>query len=159
MQPAQPLPEHLWLKKLVGDWTFESEASPGPGKPPIKTTGTESVRSVGDLWFIGEGLGDMPGGGMGTMMITLGYDPDKKRYVGTWLGSMMTYLWVYDGYREGDTLHLEAMGASMSGDGSMAKYRDSIQFLTDDHRTLSSATQNPDGTWNTFMTMHYKRKN
>jgi hypothetical protein len=36
----------------------------------------------------------MPGGAATTMM-TLGYDPHRKRYVGTWIGSMMTHLWVY----------------------------------------------------------------
>ena len=31
------------------------------------------------------------------MIMTLGYDPQKKRFVGTLIGSMMTHLWVYDG--------------------------------------------------------------
>jgi len=29
-------------------------------------------------------------------MMTLGYDPQKKRYLGTWIGSMMSHLWVYE---------------------------------------------------------------
>src|SRR3712207_8501500 len=47
--------------------------------------------------FRSEGQGDMPGGGVGTTLMTLGYDPQTQRYVGTWGGSMMNYLWVYDG--------------------------------------------------------------
>lgn len=39
----------------------------------------------------------MPGCGRTTTLMTLGYDPQKQRYVRTWIGSMMTYLWVYDG--------------------------------------------------------------
>jgi hypothetical protein len=35
----------------------------------------------------------MPGGGAATMFLTLGYDPQRERYVGTWIGSMMTHLW------------------------------------------------------------------
>ncbi len=53
----------------------------GPGKPPEKAKGTESVRSLGGLWILAEGRGEMPGGGAMTTMMTLGYDPQKKR---TW---------------------------------------------------------------------------
>ena len=55
--------EHEWLAKLVGDWTFETEAVMGPGQPPVKGTGTERVRSLGGLWIVGEGSGEMPGDG------------------------------------------------------------------------------------------------
>ena len=89
--------EHQWLQKLVGDWTFETEATMEPGEPPMKSKGTESVRSLGGLWIIAEGQGDMPDGSPATMIMTLGYDPHTKRYTGTWIGSMMTHLWVYDG--------------------------------------------------------------
>ena len=93
----EPQREHEWLHKLVGEWTSEMEATMEPGKPPEKCTGTERVRSLGGLWIVGEGQGEMPGGGLATMILTLGYDPARKRYVGTWIGSMMSHLWVYDG--------------------------------------------------------------
>ena len=157
MEPSQPVEEHLWLQRLTGDWTYSSEAFMGPDQPPVVSSGKERFRTLGGLWYVGESQGKMPGGGDCTMMITLGYDPQKKRYVGSWIGSMMTQFWVYDGFVEGDTLHLEADGPSFSGDGTTAKYRDSMEFLTDDHRVLRSGVQLPDGSWNIFMTAHYRR--
>lgn len=54
--------EHLWLQKLNGDWTFEAECSMGPDQPPHKSTGTQTVRSLGGLWSICEGDGEAPDG-------------------------------------------------------------------------------------------------
>src|SRR3712207_1742920 len=101
-QPApmllpEPQAAHQWLQHLVGEWTLEGEATMGPGQPPAPFRGTERVRSLGGLWFLAEGEGDMPGGGTATTLMALGYDPNKGRYVGTFIGSMMTHLWVYDG--------------------------------------------------------------
>jgi hypothetical protein len=89
---TEPQKEHQWLQKLVGEWTYECKASMEPGKPPEKLEGSESVRSLGGLWVVCEDRGGMPGAGMATTLMTLGYDPQKKQYVGTWVGSMMTYL-------------------------------------------------------------------
>src|SRR5687767_10419144 len=97
---SEPQPEHRWLGKLVGGWTFESDCDMGPGKPREKFKGTQTIRSIGGLWIVGEGQGEMPGGRVGTMILTLGYDPQAKRFVGTWLGSMMAALWVYEGKRD-----------------------------------------------------------
>ena len=158
---AKPQPEHRWLQKLLGDWTSEAEMTMEPGKPPEKSTGTESVRSLGDLWILAEGQGEMPGGGAATMLLTLGYDPQRKRFVGTWVGSMMTHLWVYDGALDdtGRVLTLETEGPSMTApETAMGKYRDVIEFLGDDHRTLTSHALGDDGTWRKFMTAHYRRK-
>jgi Protein of unknown function (DUF1579) len=157
---AEPQKEHQWLHKLVGEWTSESEATMEPGKPPEKFRGTESVRSLGGLWILAEGEGEMPGGGAATMMLTLGYDPQKKRYVGTWIGSMMTHLWVYDGALDAAerVLTLEAEGPSMAGEGKMAKYKDVIEFKSDDHRVLTSHMLGEDGQWHGFMTAHYRRR-
>jgi hypothetical protein len=158
---AEPQQEHRWLQKLVGEWTYEHEASMGPDQPPSKFQGTEKVRSLGGLWVIAEGQGDMPGGGTANSIMTIGYDPQKKRYVGTWVGSMMTHLWPYEGSVDaaGKVLTLNSEGPNMSGDGKMAKYQDIIEFVSDDHRTLTSQMQGDDGTWNKFMTAHYHRKN
>ena len=60
---TEPQKEHGWLQKLVGEWTSEAEATMEPGKPPETFRGTESVRSLGGLWVLAEGQGEMPGGG------------------------------------------------------------------------------------------------
>jgi hypothetical protein len=49
-----------------------------PGKPPEKFTGIESVGSLGGLWTEAKGRGEMPGGGTAAMMMTRGYDPQRK---------------------------------------------------------------------------------
>ena len=157
---AEPHNEHHWLQKLVGEWTYETEAKMGPDQPPEKAMGTESVRSLGGLWILAEGQGEMPGCGAMTTMLTLGYDSQKHRYVGTWIGSMMTHLWVYDGELDTDekVLTLNAEGPAMTGEGKMAKYKDVTEFKSDDHRVLTSHVLGDDGQWHQFMTANYRRK-
>lgn len=157
---AEPQAEHRWLQQLVGEWTFETEATMGPDQPQMKSQGTETVRAIGELWVQGEGRGEMPGGGMATMILTLGYDPKKKRFVGTWIGSMMTHLWIYDGERDasGRVLTLNAEGPDMATAGKMARYRDVVEILSEDHRMLTSHMLGDDGNWQPFMKAHYRRK-
>src|SRR5688572_3388569 len=145
--------EHEWLQRIIGEWTHESHASMGPDKPTEKFIGTESVRSLGGIWILAEGESEMPGGGMGTTIMTLGYDPSKSRFVGTFIGSMMTYLWIYDGQLDEstNTLTLESEGPDMSGQGTMAKYRDVIELKSDDHRVFTSHMLGDDGKWTQFM--------
>jgi len=160
MQQIEPQKEHRWLHKLVGEWTYEGEAMMGPDQPPHKSKGTERVRSLGDLWFVAEGEMEMPGGGHGITMMTLGYDPQKKRFVGTWLGSMMTNLWVYDGALDAAerVLTLDTEGPNMTVEGKTSKYKDVIEFKSDDHRVLTSHILGDDGKWQQFMTSDYRRK-
>ena len=157
---AEPQEEHRWLGRLVGEWTFDGEATEGPDRPPQAFAGTETVRSLGEVWVLAEGAGEAPGGGVERSLMTLGYDPQRRRFVGTWIGSMMTHLWVYDGAlgADGRALTLEAEGPGMAGDGTMATYRDVIEIRSDDHRVLTSHVLGDDGTWRQFMTAHYRRK-
>jgi Protein of unknown function (DUF1579) len=156
---AEPQKEHEWLQKLVGEWSFESDCNMGPDQPPGKFKGTESVRSIGGLWMLCEGRGEMPGCGAATTLMTLGYDPARKRYAGSFIGSMMTHMWLYDGSLDeaGKVLTLDTEGPSFTGDGKMVKYQDIIEFRSDDHRTLSSQSLGDDGKWRRFMEAHYRR--
>ena len=157
---VEPSKEHHWLQQLVGEWTFESEAFMGPDKPSVKSAGTESVRSLGGLWIIGEGKGEMPNGETGNMVLTVGYDPEAKKYVGTWIGSMMARLWVYDGSLDaaGKVLTLEADGPDMVNPGKTAKYRDVTEIKDADSRLFYSQVLGEDGQWHTFMTSTYRRR-
>jgi hypothetical protein len=160
MHEVKKTREHAWLKKLAGEWLGEGEASMGPDQPAMKWMVEERVRAIGDVWVQAESHGTMPDGSPSIMIITLGFDPERKRFTGTFVGSMMTYLWIYDGELDpsGRTLALNAEGPSMAGDGAMAKYQDIVEIISDDHRTLSSQMLMPDGSWSKFMTSHYRRK-
>lgn len=157
---AEPQQEHQWLQKLVGEWTCETEANMGADRPPEKATGTESVRLLGGLWILAEGQGEMPGGGEATTMMTIGYDPQKQRYIGTWVGSMMSYLWLYDGELDAakNILTLNSDGPSMTSEGKIGKYKDVIEFKSDEHRVMTSHFLSDDGQWHHFMTVNYQRK-
>jgi hypothetical protein len=158
---TEPQKQHQWLQQLVGEWSTESEMACEPGQPPQIFKGTDSVRSLGGLWVLCEGRGEMPGGEPATMIMTLGYDPRTGRFVGSWVGSMMTHLWVYDGWLDEaeKLLTLESEGPSFSGDGTLATYRDVIEIKSADHRVLTSQLRGVDGQWGTpFMTAHYRRR-
>jgi hypothetical protein len=101
----------------------------------------------------------MPGGAPGRTVMTLGYDPARKRYVGTFVGSMMSNLWVYEGTvdPEGRALTLETEGPVMDGDGRIAPYRDVIELDGPDRRFLTSYMQREDGEWTQIMRMEYRR--
>jgi hypothetical protein len=150
MTQAKPQEEHVWLKRFLGDWESEGEG----------VNGVESVRALGDLWIVADGQGEMPDGDASATQMTLGFDPDRKRFVGTWVGSMMTYQWVYDGELDasGKVLTLNCEGPAFDGSGKMMPYRDVHEFVSDDHRQLKAYTQNEDGSWKHFMTTDYKRK-
>lgn len=153
-----PQPERRWLRKLLGIWTYEADLD--PEHQGAKATGTERGRAIGEFWVQLEGAGGMPGSGEpATTIQTLGFDPTKRRFTGTWIGSMMAHHWLYDGELDAghDRLTLTSEGPSMSGEGTMALYRDVIEFQGDDQRTLTASTQQPDGTWSAFMVVRYRR--
>jgi len=157
---AEAQKEHEWLQQLVGEWTAEMSMVMAPDQPPMTSQGSESVRSLGGLWTLGEGQGQCPDGPPVTSLMTLGFDPAKGRFVGSFIASMMSMLWIYEGSldADGESLVLDTVGPAMTGNGSMVKYQDIITFLSPDHRTLTSRAQGADGQWTEFMTAHYRRK-
>lgn len=156
---AQPQQQHLWLKKLLGEWTVEGEAAM-PGEAAMKFSGTESVRALGDLWIIAESRGRTPDGSTAEMMMTLGYDSLKKAFVGTWVSSTMNYMWIYEGALDtnGNSLILESTGPSMSSPGAMSRSQDIIEIVSDTHRIMRSRMLGDDGQWHPTMEIHFHKK-
>jgi hypothetical protein len=157
---ARPQAEHQWLQKFVGEWTSEGKMTVAPGEEPVVFRGTESVRALGGLWVVGEAKGEMPGGGEMVSITTIGYDPRKGRYVGSFIASMMAEMWLYEGTLDEaqQTLSLDTEGPAMDGSGGRAKYRDVMKFESDDHRVLTSHVLGEDGEYRQFMEAHYRRK-
>jgi uncharacterized protein DUF1579 len=72
----------------------------------------------------------------------------------------MTTLWIYDGQLDAGekVLTLNSEGPSMADDGTTAKYKDIIEFKSNDHRLLRAEVQNADGSWQQFMVVNYRRR-
>jgi hypothetical protein len=154
----KPQAEHEWLQKFVGEWESVTEAACGPTGKPVKVAGTTSVRSIGGFFIHGEATGGMPDGGPSTSFMTLGFDAAAGKYVGTWFGSMMTKLWVYDATREGEKLILASEGPSFETPGKTAMYHDIVELVSDDHYTLTARFLGEDGNWNEMMKVDHHRK-
>jgi hypothetical protein len=157
--PVVAQQEHRWLARLAGHWTYESEMIMAPGEKPALYTGTEQVRLIGELWAVCEGEGPISEGENATTLMTLGYAPDRGRFVGTFVGSMMAYMWIYDGSLDaaGEVLTLESDGPSFTAEGQMGKYKDEITFDGEDRRVMTSRYLADDGEWRLFMTSSYRR--
>ena len=155
---AEPEEPHRWLEQMLGDWHVRTTGSDGEadGSGPW----TEHVRSLQGLWIVCEGQGTMPGGSFGETLMTLGYNPETKRYIGTWVGSMLTHMWVYDGEldAEGRSLSLYCDGPDFENPGRTARYRDVITLLDHSRRLLTAQVQAPDGSWKDMMTAEYLRR-
>ncbi|MBB4186058.1 DUF1579 domain-containing protein [Sinorhizobium terangae] len=155
---AEPQEEHRWLEQLLGEWEVTS-LPPTEGDQP-QTPWTENVRSMQGLWVVCEGKGTMPDGSPAQSLMTLGFNPQTNRYVGTWVGSMMTHMWVYDGVLEDDrkTLTLNCEGPDFDRPGRSASYQDVITLIDGNHRTLTARVQTEDGSWKEVMAAEYRRR-
>ena len=154
--------EHRWLQQLVGDWTYEVHAQMGPDKPEEVFHGKEHVRGLGELWVVCEGEGEMPDGDSMQTLMTLGFDPARGHFLGSWAGSMMTHMWIYDGGLDEArrVLTLDTTGPDFSPDaqpGATARYQDIIELTGENTRTLRSQMLGADGQWHQFMLAEYKR--
>ena len=150
--------QHRWLQQLLGDWTYESTVATGAGDSETYI-GTDRVRALGEFWVIADGEGEFPGNGPARMVVTLGYDPLRKRFTGTFIHSMMSYLWLYDGELDGTRriLTLESTGPAMAGPDTTARYRDVIEIVGESERLFTSYALQDDGNWHQFMSARYTR--
>lgn len=155
--------EHQWLQQLVGQWTFEAEMFGGPDQPSMKTKGKETVRMFGDNWLIAEGVGEMPcpesETSVGYTCLTLGYSPEKQAIIGTWIGSMMNHMWIYEGSLDPEKglVVLNTTGPKCDGSSGNANYRESVQLVSSEERLFFSAVQTDDGEWVNMMKATYRR--
>jgi hypothetical protein len=154
-----PVKEHAWLARFVGEWETEADISCDPSQPPMKCLGTESARMLGGFWLVAQGRSDM-GGMPFESVLTLGYDPEKQKYVGSWIDSMTGYLWKYEGAvnAAGTILTLDIEGPSPAGPGKLARYKEATEFKSPDHRIFTSSIQGEDGNWTSTVTVNYRKK-
>jgi hypothetical protein len=158
--PEMPKPqkEHAWLEQFAGEWDYVSEAKPPGQEEAMRFKGEEKSRMIGGFWLVAENKGDMLGTQF-TGIMTLGYDPKSKQYIGTWVDSMGDYMWQYKGSVEGKTLTLDSKGpCPLKPPGTLVNFRETLELKDKDHKVFTSSYQEDDGSWVQMLTMDYTRK-
>lgn len=129
-EPAMPevTDHHKRVLSAVGEWEGTITVHM-PEMEPQTLPARETVEAVGPYWAsstftAGEGAMGFSG------KSSLGYDNDKKQYVGTWIDSTTTYLTVMHGEFDAtkNALVMRWKGPNWMGDGAETDFRsESIQ--------------------------------
>jgi Protein of unknown function (DUF1579) len=99
---AIPGAPHRLLASMAGSWTTMTKSWMEPGKPPMESAGTcEQKMILGGRYLYQEFSGDMMGMPFTGIGIT-GYDNHKQRYVSTWMDSMSTGIYFFEGLSGAD---------------------------------------------------------
>jgi hypothetical protein len=157
----KPTPEHERLKHDVGVWDATIKAwMQGPQSEPAVSQGLETVRLMpGGFWILSEfegKFGDSAFHGAGQS----GYDPQKKKYVGTWVDSMSPSIMMMEGDFDPDskTMTMYSKGTDPAGKPYDAK-------LTSIHKdentrvfTMSMKSDETKGEYVKMMEITYTRR-
>ena len=158
MEKAKPTKEHEWLRGLTGEWIVEGKAVPDVAE--YRSSGTETGATWGDFWVVLDGEMRVAGSSeTARSRFTLGYDPDRGVFVGSFTSTHMPSLWVYEGSLDDDgkALRLKCRGPRMDGQPGETDYVDTFEIVSGDHRRLRSTVRGDDGQWSEFMVAEYRR--
>lgn len=158
MPVPKPGPEHELLKKDVGVWDATVESTMQPGGKPAVSKAVETGTLLGDgLWLIqdfkGETMG-MPFQGHGVS----GYDPSKKKYVGTWVDSMSTGLTTTEGTYDPKTRTMTSRLEGPGPDGTVMRMRAVSEWKDGDTRVFTLYSPAGQGEEFAMMKITYKRR-
>jgi Protein of unknown function (DUF1579) len=100
---ATPGSPHKLLESMTGSWNTHTKSWMEPGTPPMESKGTcEQTMLLGGRYLQQVFTGDMMGTTFTGIGVT-GYDNHKKKYVSTWMDSMSTGIFFFEGTAGADS--------------------------------------------------------
>jgi hypothetical protein len=157
---AKPLPQHETLKKEVGTWDATMNLfMGGPDAPPTTYKAVETVKLLeGGLWTMGEYRGELFGREFVGRSF-LGYDPEKGKYVTSWVDNMAPKLTILEGTYDSATRTLTMLTDGKDpATGKPIKEKHTHLFKDDDNRTFKMSHTGEDGKEVVLMEVVYKRR-
>jgi len=156
-QPPTPGPEHKILAMEAGTWDATVEMFM-PGAPPMTSKGTETnTMGCGGLCLISDFKGEfggMPFHGHGTST----WDPNKKKYVGTWIDSMSSGLSLSEGTYDAAAKKATSTMEGPDPTGKIVKSKTVVEYKDDNTRVMSMFMTGPDGKEVPTMKISYTKK-
>jgi hypothetical protein len=152
-----PQPEHGLLKRFAGAWTFEKKSTPRDGSPS-QNLGSGEMRGelLGAFFVVCRWSGNIYETDFSAVQ-TLGYDVDKEEYSGSWVDSIMSYRWQFNGSLESEGNELVIVASGPGPGGGTTTFRERYQFNSANSITVVAEILQ-DEQWVTFMSTQLTRK-
>ncbi|MEO8359067.1 MAG: DUF1579 family protein [Vicinamibacteria bacterium] len=148
-------PELARLGKDVGDWDGVISVTPAPGAPAQESKGRLNGKLIsGGKWLILDFKNHTTGfEGHGIY----GFDPAKKRYVGTWVDDVRGTIDVAEGDWDDDTRTLTYHWSTTLPNGSKMSWTETSQKVSDSEQVFRVFFPQPDGSPFEMMRAVYKK--
>jgi len=155
---AAPGEPHRLLAKLEGSWKTRTTHWPVPGQPPVTGEGSCEQKMILDGRFLHQEFkGDM----MGVPFIGIGvngYDNHTGKYVSTWMDSMATGLYYFEGTADAEGRTITQICNYDDPVKGPVKWRSISRFIDDDTHEFEMFSIDQDGNEEKMMELTYIRK-
>jgi hypothetical protein len=154
MAMPTPVDQHKQLLAGVGEWEGTLTSYMIPGMKPEPVAAHETVTAIGEFWTLSQfhcQFMGQPYHGSGHY----GYDPEKKKYIGTWVDSMSSQFALMEGEVDPKTNTLVMHWQARDMTGKVVPHR-SESTMGGDARTMTFYSGEGAGTKS--MTIEMKRK-
>ncbi len=156
--PMKPNKEHALLKKDVGVWDADITMFMDPNAEPTKSKGVETDKMLGDFWLMTHFEYDFMGQQV-TGHGLIGYDPSKKKYVGTWHESASPYMATMEGTYDEKTNKMTYMMKAKNPAGVEESYKIVMTHVDDGNRLFEMFAPTPGSDKMTrMMEIKYKKR-
>jgi hypothetical protein len=111
---------------------------------------------LGDMWLISHFQGtffDMPFSGCGQF----GFNPDSKKYVGTWVDSMSPFAMTMEGTFDESTKTMTQFGTGKDPAGNEMKSKSTVVYNQDGSRTFTMFAPAAEDQWMKIMEIRYTK--
>ena len=140
----EPSKEMERFKSDIGTWDCEVRMFGDPAEKPAISKGSETVSMLGGMWLVSHFKGEMMGmqfEGSGQT----GFNPETKKYTGTWVDSMSPYAMATEGTWDEKTQTFTQHGTGKDATGNEMKMKMTSVYNKDGTRLFTMSGAMPDG--------------
>ena len=152
--PVGPSEEHKMLARDEGTWTVEMKMMTPNGEPMVMPGKEVNTMTLNGLWMMSEfESGPFQGRGQ------FGWDPVKKKFIGTWIDNMNPYLTVQEGTydKEAGALVMFSKGINPETQ-KMEKMKSVTKFTGEDKKHFVMSRNTGGDQWEVMFEINYVRE-
>lgn len=155
---ATPGDPHQLLASMAGSWQTKTRSWMSPDQPPMESSGTCEMKMLLDGRFLEQVFsGDMMGSPFTGIGVT-GYDNHTRKYVSTWMDSMGTGIYYFEGTASPDGRTITQKAQHDDPVRGLLTWRSVTRIVDDNTHEFEMYCADSSGSEQKMMEITYTRK-